>query len=101
MIIILIIIIISIIIHQVRLVNDKNFNENAVSSRTYQSLFLQIWDSTIKNKNRFYPVIQQLAQSTEQTNKMRIVNRIPILVSQSLHWLVKNQTGIYMMLRSQ
>ena len=58
MITILIIIIISIIIHKVRLVNDKNFNENTVSSRTYQSLFLQIWNSTIENKNRFYPVIQ-------------------------------------------
>ena len=101
MIIILIKIINSIMIHKVRLVNYKNFNENTVSSRTYQSLFLQIWDSTIENKNRFYPVIQQLAQSTEQTNKMRIVNRIPILITQSLHRLVKNQTGIYVMLRSQ
>ena len=86
MIIILIIIINSIMIQKVRLVNDKNFNEKyTVSSRTYQSLFLQIWNSTIENKNRFYPVIQQFAQSTEQTNKMRIVNRIPILITQSLH----------------
>ena len=61
----------------------------------YQCLFLEMRNTTIKDKNWFNLVIQQFADTIEQANQVCIRNWVSMLVTHSFYRLIQQQTGIW------
>lgn len=65
------------------------------SPGTYDSLILQVGDSTIKHKHWLNLVEEKLANTMKQSEEVSIRQRIPMWVLEALHYLVQPNGHVY------
>lgn len=65
------------------------------SPGTYDSLLLEVGDSTIKHKHWFNLVEEKLANTVKQSKQVGIRQGVPVRVLEALHYLVQPNGYVY------
>lgn len=59
-----------------------------LATNTYQGLFFQKWNASIKNEHRLYAIIQQFTNTSKEDNKVGIWDGVSMTISHTLAGLV-------------